>query len=85
MGVVVVRRRGYIGSYFYKSRSIEELNLLNNIFSLIDIDTLQFITVSDVDSYGEYHPAKELKSIPELLGVVGNLAQEIEKEIKDGN
>lgn len=74
MATIVIYKRGFVGSYYYITNSIDELNKLNGLFSLIDVDGLQFITISRIEAYGEYQPAKKVETIPELLGVVSRLA-----------
>lgn len=75
MATIVIYKRGYVGSYYYVTKSIDELNKLHGLFSLIDVDGLQFITISRIEAYGEYQPAKKVETITELLGVVSRLAQ----------
>ena len=75
MATIVIYKRGYVGSYYYVTNNINELNILNGVFSLINVDGLQFITISRIEAYGEYHPSQEIKTIPELLSIVGRLAQ----------
>lgn len=75
MATIVIYKRGFVGSYYYITNSIDELNKLNGLFSLIDVDGLQIVVVSRIEAYGEYHPSQEIKTIPELLGVISRLAQ----------
>lgn len=75
MPTIVICKRGYVGSYHYVAKSMDEFKRLNDLFFLIDVDGLQFVTISRIEAYGEYHPSQEIKTIPELLGVISRLAQ----------
>lgn len=72
---IVVCKRGYVGSYHYIAKSINEFQRLIGVLHLINVDGLQIVVVSRIEAYGEYHPSQEIKTIPELLGVISRLAQ----------
>lgn len=74
MSCIVIRKRGELGSYFYRTKNEEEVRNLYGALSLLDKEGLQIVSVSDINAYKEYLPAIEIKSLPELFIIAGNQA-----------
>ncbi len=74
MSCLIITRRGIIGSYYYRTKTEEEVKSLYGALSLLEKDGLQIVSVSDIKDYKEYEPAIEIKSLAELFILAGNEA-----------
>lgn len=74
MSCLILTKRGVIGSYFYRTKTEEEVKSLYSALSLLEKDGLQIVSVSDIKDYKEYEPAIEIKSLAELFILAGNQA-----------
>lgn len=74
MSCIIIRQRGELSSYFYRTKNEEEVRNLYGALSLLDKEGLQIVSVSDINAYKEYLPAIEITSLPELFIIAGNQA-----------
>jgi len=74
MSCLIITRRGIIGSYYYRTKTEEEVKSLYGALSLLEKDGLQIVSVSDIEDYKEYEPAIEIKLLAELFILSGNEA-----------
>lgn len=76
MSCIVVTTRGKAGSYFYRTKTFDEVDNLFSALSLLRKDGLQIVSVSDIKDYGEYEPAVEIKELAQLFVIAGTMALE---------
>ncbi len=74
MSCIIITERGKIGSYFYRTKTEQEVRYLYGALSLLDKDGLQIVSVSDIKDYKEYEPAIEIKTLAELFILAGTQA-----------
>lgn len=76
MSCIVITIRGKAGSYFYRTKSEEEVKRLFGALALLRKDGLQIVSVSDIKDYREYEPAVEIKELAQLFVIAGTMALE---------
>lgn len=73
MAYIVVLERSKRGSFYYKVDNGKDLASLYDTLSLAGKDGLQIVTISNPNDYKEYEPYTEIKTVGELLFVVGGI------------
>ncbi len=54
MSCLIITIRGRISSYYYRTKTEEEVKSLYGVLSLLEKDDLQIVSVSDIKDYKEY-------------------------------
>ena len=76
MSCIVITTRGKQGSFYYRTKTEEEVKKLFSTLSLLRKEGLQIVTVSDIKDYGEYELATEIKTLAQLFIIAGSEALE---------